>query len=254
MTADRAKPKSLPNHVLASSRACRGTEPRRTPDAVVRQAQPTRLVLTGKTLGRRLHRLAVDHQRAARGPSASRSVAVLDLAGQDLLGQRVLHRASGSRASGAARRRSGRSPRRRARCGPRRRARASACGRPAASAAGRAGCRRSPPCCSRFRRWNRMISSMRFRNSGRNLVRISAITYGAHGLDVLAFLLVGEELRADVAGHDDQRVLEVDRAALAVGQAAVVEHLQQHVEHVAGAPSRSRRTARPGRAGGARLR
>ena len=30
----------------------------------------------------------------------------------------------------------------------------------------------------------------------------------------------------------DQRVAEVDRAALAVGQAAVVEHLQQHVEHV----------------------
>ena len=28
------------------------------------------------------------------------------------------------------------------------------------------------------------------------------------------------------------RVLEVDRAALPVGHAAVVEHLQQHVEHV----------------------
>ena len=39
--------------------------------------------------------------------------------------------------------------------------------------------------------------------------------------------------RADVAGHDDDGVLEIDRAALAVGQPAVVEHLQQHVEHVA---------------------
>ena len=33
-------------------------------------------------------------------------------------------------------------------------------------------------------------------------------------------------------GHDDHGVAEIDRAALAVGQAAVVEHLQQHVEHV----------------------
>ena len=33
-------------------------------------------------------------------------------------------------------------------------------------------------------------------------------------------------------GHDDDRVLEIDGAALAVGDAAVVEHLQQHVEDV----------------------
>ncbi len=32
--------------------------------------------------------------------------------------------------------------------------------------------------------------------------------------------------------HDDDRVLEVHRAALAVGQSAVVEDLQQHIEHV----------------------
>ncbi len=36
----------------------------------------------------------------------------------------------------------------------------------------------------------------------------------------------------DVRGHDHDRVLEVDGAALAVGQAAVVHHLQQHVEDV----------------------
>ena len=41
-----------------------------------------------------------------------------------------------------------------------------------------------------------------------------------------------DDLRAEVRGHDDDGVAEVDRAALAVGQAAVVEHLQQHVEHV----------------------
>ena len=37
---------------------------------------------------------------------------------------------------------------------------------------------------------------------------------------------------ADVAGHDDHGVLEMHHAALAVGQPAVVQHLQQHVEHV----------------------
>ena len=36
----------------------------------------------------------------------------------------------------------------------------------------------------------------------------------------------------DVRGHDQDGVLEVHRAALAVGQAAVVHHLQQHVEDV----------------------
>ena len=41
-----------------------------------------------------------------------------------------------------------------------------------------------------------------------------------------------DHLRAEVRGHDDHGVAEVDGAALAVGQAAVVEHLQQHVEHV----------------------
>ena len=38
--------------------------------------------------------------------------------------------------------------------------------------------------------------------------------------------------RADVRGHDDDGVAEVDRAALGIGQAAVVEDLQQHVEDV----------------------
>ena len=40
-------------------------------------------------------------------------------------------------------------------------------------------------------------------------------------------------MAAEVRGQDDERVREIDRAALAVGQPAVVEHLQQHVEHVA---------------------
>ena len=43
---------------------------------------------------------------------------------------------------------------------------------------------------------------------------------------------VRDGLAADVRRHDDDGVLEVDGATLAVGQAAVVEDLQQHVEHV----------------------
>ena len=42
-----------------------------------------------------------------------------------------------------------------------------------------------------------------------------------------------DHLAADVAGHDDDGVREVDGVAVVVGQAAVVEHLQQDVEHVA---------------------
>ena len=37
---------------------------------------------------------------------------------------------------------------------------------------------------------------------------------------------------AEVRGHDDDGVLEVDRAALRVGEAAVLEDLEQDVEHV----------------------
>src|SRR5262245_39116898 len=44
---------------------------------------------------------------------------------------------------------------------------------------------------------------------------------------------VGEDaLAADVRGHDYDRVLEIDGATLAVGEAAVVEDLQEHVEDV----------------------
>ncbi len=54
----------------------------------------------------------------------------------------------------------------------------------------------------------------------------------AHGRRVLAFRLIHQKLRTEVRGHDDQRVAEIDGTALAIGQAAVVEHLQQDVEHV----------------------
>src|SRR5207302_10850123 len=39
-------------------------------------------------------------------------------------------------------------------------------------------------------------------------------------------------LRADVRGHDDDRVLEIDRSPLPVRDPAVVEHLEENIEHV----------------------
>ena len=50
--------------------------------------------------------------------------------------------------------------------------------------------------------------------------------------DLLIVAEIGEELAAKVAGQDDQRVREIHHAALPVGQAAVIQHLQQHVEDV----------------------
>ena len=52
--------------------------------------------------------------------------------------------------------------------------------------------------------------------------------------ECLRALLGGFDERrgSDVAGHDDDRVLEVDGASLRVGQAAVVEELQQDIEDV----------------------
>ena len=88
------------------------------------------------------------------------------------------------------------------------------------------------PCPARRSRWNRMISSTRLRNSGRNDARTTPITWSRTWSTSSSSPQVDEILRAEVRGHDDQRVAEIDRAALAVGQAAVVEHLQQHVEHV----------------------
>src|SRR3546814_7987900 len=41
-----------------------------------------------------------------------------------------------------------------------------------------------------------------------------------------------DRLAAEVRSQDDQRVGEIDRAPLSVGEAAVVEHLQEDVEDV----------------------
>jgi hypothetical protein len=43
---------------------------------------------------------------------------------------------------------------------------------------------------------------------------------------------VGDLVRGEVARQDDDRVLEVDEAPLAVGEHALVEHLVEQVHHV----------------------
>ena len=54
----------------------------------------------------------------------------------------------------------------------------------------------------------------------------------AHRVAVLPLRLVGQIFGAEIRGHHDERVAEVDGVTLAIGEAAVVEHLQEHVEHV----------------------
>ena len=41
-----------------------------------------------------------------------------------------------------------------------------------------------------------------------------------------------DQLASEIGGHDQNGVAEVDRTALAVSQPAVVEDLQEDVEHV----------------------
>src|SRR5579863_9933324 len=53
-----------------------------------------------------------------------------------------------------------------------------------------------------------------------------------HLLVVLAFESENE-LARDIGSHDHNRVAEIHRAAVAVGQPSVVEQLQQHVEYIA---------------------
>ena len=85
-----------------------------------------------------------------------------------------------------------------------------------------------------------MISSIRLRNSGLKVLRRSESMF-----DCTRWLLWSSSSEpkptprtlvglaaAHVAGHDQHRVAEVDRAAEAVGQLAVLQHLQQDVEDV----------------------
>src|ERR1044071_6931621 len=41
------------------------------------------------------------------------------------------------------------------------------------------------------------------------------------------------EIRADVRCHDNDRVLKIDRATLRIGEATIIENLQENIKHIA---------------------
>ena len=88
-------------------------------------------------------------------------------------------------------------------------------------------------------------SCLKQRNSAVELHRMGMATQAQRSLhycfDSLRIPKIGvvkvsasteNELRADVGSHDDHRIAEIHRPALAIGDAAVIENLQQHVEHI----------------------
>ena len=87
-----------------------------------------------------------------------------------------------------------------------------------------------------------MMSSMRLRNSGRKCCLSSSCDLLLHPLVVAGVVgrrgeaelrdRLRDVARAEVGGQDQHGVLEVHDAALAVGEPAVLQHLQQRVEHV----------------------
>src|SRR5579859_7269119 len=89
--------------------------------------------------------------------------------------------------------------------------------------------------------WNTMTSSIRLRNSGRKtflsspMIRffMSSYVIPVSSSDTAKPSGVLRDLRRpDVGGHDHDAVTEVDRAPLGVGQASVLQDLEQDVEHV----------------------
>ena len=66
-------------------------------------------------------------------------------------------------------------------------------------------------------------------------LRFKMLPHGLHDPPthfLLVVLDVLDILAADVGGHDDHGVLEVNGPPLAVGQPAVVEQLQKRIEHL----------------------
>src|ERR1700755_1839307 len=86
------------------------------------------------------------------------------------------------------------------------------------------------PICSRVSWWKMTMSSTRFKNSGLKFSRRTSSTASLTCFSSSATACISQS--PQVRGHDQHGVLEVHRAALRVGQAAVVENLQEYVENV----------------------
>ncbi len=54
----------------------------------------------------------------------------------------------------------------------------------------------------------------------------------AQGVFITATAVLVNPIRSEVGGHDDDGIAEIHRPSLTVGEAAVVEHLQQDVENL----------------------
>ena len=77
---------------------------------------------------------------------------------------------------------------------------------------------------------NVMISSIRFRNSGRKCVRSASSTATCSA--AVSWIDCWIACEADIARHNHNRVLEIDDPPLPVGQSAIVQDLEQDVEDV----------------------
>ena len=86
--------------------------------------------------------------------------------------------------------------------------------------------------CSVSSGWNTTTSSIAVDELRAEVLPDDLHHLGLHLLVVVLARELLDQLGAEVRGHHDHGVAEVDRAALTVRQAAVVEHLEQHVEHV----------------------
>ncbi len=80
------------------------------------------------------------------------------------------------------------------------------------------------------RRWNTITSSIRLRNSGRNVLRRASMSWG------IALSMSPEDvadcLAADIGCHDDHGVFKINRAAFPVCEPSVVQDLEHDVEDI----------------------
>src|SRR5579864_890324 len=52
------------------------------------------------------------------------------------------------------------------------------------------------------------------------------------GAEFATAVILLDDGRADIARHNDNRVLEIDRAPLAIGEPAIIQNLEQDIEYV----------------------
>ena len=77
-----------------------------------------------------------------------------------------------------------------------------------------------------------MISSRRLRNSGRKRRPHHLHHLFPRRFHVFPVRQSRQVIGTEVRGQDDQCISEIDRVAMSVRQTPVIEHLEQHIEHV----------------------